>query len=251
MLLAIDAGNSDIKLGLFDGPKLLRVKRLPRNEIRFDDEYFAEMERFAEGPNGQEVTAVITSWVTDAIMRKWLPDKISKLKPVRVKHTMNTGLKILYDEPSLLGTDRLVDAVAAVEKYGAPCIVVDFGTATTFNAISAEREFLGGIIVPGILTGFKSLVASTAKLGLVDFMLPYHVIGRSTEDSLKSGLFFGTIDLVDGLLKRIREEMGGSPRVIATGGLAQLLEYRSEYIEIFDETLTLDGLRIVYEMNKA
>ena len=250
MLLAIDAGNTDVKLGLFDGPELLHIGRVPTRGDRYD--YKPYLERFVKAIYDREVEAVIISSVTDLNFLCLFPPEIFNLNPVFVDHTMKTGLTILYDDPSELGADRIVDAVAAVEKYGAPCIVVDFGSATTFNAINSEREFLGGMIVPGIMTAFSALVDRTANLKrVVQFEWPYHVIGSSTYESLQSGWFFGTIDMVDALIKRIRQKMGGSPKVIATGGLAGLLETRCECIDIFDETLTLDGLRILYEMNKA
>jgi type III pantothenate kinase len=254
MLLAIDAGNSEVKLGLFQGSTLLEKWRLVRDNVRFRNEYHTHVEKLFDGSkfSAQDVEAIIiSSVIARSSTLKWLAEDFFKVTPVFVDHTMRTGLTILYDDPSKLGTDRIVDSVAAVEKYGAPCIVVDFGTATTFNAISSAREFLGGIIVPGIMTAFNALIARTANLEEVSFSCPLHVIGTSTYGALQSGLFFGTIDMVDALIKRIREEMGGSPKVIATGGLAGWLELRSEYIEEFDENLTLDGLRIIYEMNKA
>jgi type III pantothenate kinase len=253
MLLAIDAGNTDIKYAFFAGAKLLGVVRVPTRDIRFTYEHFDRIEQFVAEFNDQDAEGVIISCVTDWSAIGWLPEKFSRLTPMLVDHTMKTGLTILYDDPSQLGSDRLVDSVAAVEKYGAPCVVLDFGTATTFNAINAERAFLGGMIVPGIMTAFKALTNSTENLRPLDveFMWPNNIIGRSTYESLQSGLFFGTIDMIDGLIKRILNEMDGPPKVIATGGLARLMEGRSHCIEVFDERLTLDGLRIIYDLNKA
>lgn len=255
MLLAIDAGNSDVKLGVFQGPQLLNTWRLNRDELRTTDEYGVQVRSLFDlaGLDARKVEAVIISCVVPYLnyTLQWLAEQYFKVTPVFVDHTTPTGLTILYDDPSELGSDRLVDAVAAVEKYGAPCIVIDFGTATTFNAVSSRREYLGGIIVPGIMTAADALVARAAKLPPVEFERPRKVIGSSTIEALQSGMYFGTVAMVDGLIELIREGMEGSPKVIATGGLGPLMEHASMYIDALDETLTLDGLRIIYEINKA
>ena len=255
MLLAIDAGNSDVKLGVFKGPQLLNTWRLNRDELRTTDEYGVQVRSLFDlaGLDARKVEAVIISCVVPYLnyTLQWLAEQYFKVTPVFVDHTTPTGLTILYDDPSELGSDRLVDAVAAVEKYGAPCIVIDFGTATTFNAVSSRREYLGGIIVPGIMTAADALVARAAKLPPVEFERPRKVIGSSTIEALQSGMYFGTVAMVDGLIELIREGMEGSPKVIATGGLGPLLQHASMYIDALDETLTLDGLRIIYEINKA
>ncbi|HET9527109.1 MAG TPA: type III pantothenate kinase [Pyrinomonadaceae bacterium] len=255
MLLAIDAGNSDVKLGVFKGPQLLNTWRLNRDELRTTDEYGVQVRSLFDlaGLDARKVEAVIISCVVPYLnyTLQWLAEQYFKVTPVFVDHTTPTGLTILYDDPSELGSDRLVDAVAAVEKYGAPCIVIDFGTATTFNAVSSRREYLGGIIVPGIMTAADALVARAAKLPPVEFERPRKVIGSSTIEALQSGMYFGTVAMVDGLIELIREGMEGSPKAIATGGLGPLLQHASMYIDALDETLTLDGLRIIYEINKA
>lgn len=255
MLLAIDAGNSDIKLAVFQGPHLRQTWRLNRDKLRTTDEYGVQVRSLFDlaGLDAQKVEAVIISCVVPYLnyTLQWLAERYFKVTPVFVDHTMRTGLTILYDNPSELGSDRLVDAVAAVEKYGAPCIVIDFGTATTFNAVSSRREFLGGIIVPGVMTAADALVAHAAKLPRVQFERPRKVIGSSTIEALQSGMYFGTMAMVDGLIEMICEGMQGSPKVIATGGLGPLVEHASTCIDELDETLTLDGLRILYEMNKA
>jgi type III pantothenate kinase len=172
-----------------------------------------------------------------------------KLTPVFVDHTTPTGLKLLYDSPAELGADRIVDAVAAVEKYGAPCIVVDFGTATTFIAINAERQFLGGVIAPGVMISAEALFSRTAKLPRVEIERPDKVIATSTRGAMQSGLYHGYAGLVDGVLEKMIAEMGSGPRVIATGGLAPVIASASTFIEKIDETLTLDGLRLIFERN--
>ena len=172
------------------------------------------------------------------------------LTPLFVDHTTDTGLTILYEPASDVGADRLVDAVAAIQKYGAPCIVVDFGTATTFNAIDANGHYVGGVITPGIMISTDALFQRTAKLPRVDIRRPQKIIGSSTITAMQSGLYHGFVGLVDGVLRKMIVEMGGTPRaprVIATGGLASLIATGSEFIELVDDTLTLEGLRLVYE----
>jgi type III pantothenate kinase len=164
-----------------------------------------------------------------------------------VDHTTVTGLQILYEPASDVGADRIVDAVAAIHKYGSPCIIVDFGTATTFNAINEQGNYLGGVITPGIMISADALFERTAKLPRVDIKRPQKVIGSSTITAMQSGLYHGYVGLVDGVLRKMLGEMGGSPRVIATGGLAPLIATGSDLIELVDDTLTLEGLRLVYQ----
>ena len=242
MLLAIDAGNSNIKLALFNGDELRAQWRLTSGEL----DQVASMD-----PQGVE--AIVIASVVPALnptLTRIAEDHFN-LTPVFVDHTTPTGLKILYDSPAELGADRLVDAVAAVEKYGAPCIVVDFGTATTFNAINGAREFLGGAISPGLMTCSEALFARAAKLPRVQFERPEKVIGSSTVAAIQSGLYYGYAGLVDGVLEKMIAELGLKPRVVATGGLAHAIAPESKHIELRDDTLTLEGLRLVYERLKA
>jgi type III pantothenate kinase len=163
---------------------------------------------------------------------------------------LKSGMPILYEAPREVGADRIVNAVAAFEMYGGPCIVVDFGTATTFDAISARGEYLGGAICPGIGISAEALFQRAAKLPRVDITRPKTVIGRNTVHSMQSGLYFGYLSLVEGLVARMREELDGSPKVIATGGLASLLLAGSRLVDHLDPWLTLTGLRILYERNR-
>jgi type III pantothenate kinase len=183
---------------------------------------------------------------------KTMAETYFHLTPLFVDHTTDTGLRILYEPAGEVGADRIVDAVAAVQKYGAPCIVVDFGTATTFNAINAQGEYVGGVITPGIMISSDALFERTAKLPRVDIRRPQKVIGSSTIAAMQSGLYHGFVGLVDGVLRKMIEEIGDpadgrAPRVIATGGLASLIATGSEFIELVDDTLTLEGLRLVFE----
>ena len=251
MLLAIDAGNTNVKLGVYEGSELLATWRLTTDQSRTAAEYASDLrELFARAEmDVSDVAAVIVASVVpqlnDALRQ--MSEHCFQATPRFVDHTSNTGLKLLYDQPSELGADRIVDAVAAVEKYGAPCIVVNLGTATTFNAINSKREYLGGIIAPGILTSAEALFSRAAKLPRVALERPKNVIGTSTVDAMQSGLFYGYASLVDGLIERVRDALDGSPRVVATGGFAPLVADESKYIDVVDQTLTLDGLRIIHD----
>jgi len=255
MLLAIDAGNTNISLGVFDGEELLASWRLTTDPLRTADEYGIQLRNLFDlaGINFKQLDAIIVASVVPHLEQtlEWMSDRYFQLMPSFVSHVTDTGLQILYDQPAELGADRIVDAVAAVAKYGAPCIVIDFGTATTFNAVNSRHEYLGGIIAPGLVTAASALSSRTAKLPLVEIEKPEKVIATSTVSAIQSGLYYGYAGLIDRLIEQVREEMGESGKVIATGGLATLMEHASKYIDVVDATLTLDGLRLVYERNKA
>ena len=246
MLLAIDAGNSNIKFAIFNGPELVRTWRIMTDVSGKFDDYEKEMFDF------KGLEAILVSSVVPALnpTLTHIAETYFKLTPLFVDHT-NAGLKIVYDRPSDLGADRIVDAVAAVDKYGAPCIVVDFGTATTFNVVNADGEFIGGAISPGLMTCSEALFTRTAKLPRVKFERPERVIASSTVAAIQSGLYHGYAGLVDGVLEKIVAELEVNPRIIATGGLAHSVAPASRYIENVDDTLTLEGLRLVYERNKV
>jgi type III pantothenate kinase len=255
MLLAIDAGNTNITLAVFDGEELLAHWRLTTNVARTSDEYGVEVRslfQFAE-IDFTRLEAIVIASVVPAlnVTLTRMAEVYFKLTPLFVDHTTRTALKIVYDSPSDLGADRIVDAVGAVAKYGTPCIVVDFGTATTFNVINEAGEFVGGAISPGLKTCSEALFSQAAKLPRVEFEQPARVIGSSTIASMQSGLYHGYAALVDGVLGRMMLEMGATPRVIATGGLAHAIAPASQYIEAVDDTLTLNGLRLVYEGLKS
>ena len=255
MLLVIDAGNTNTSLGVFEGSQLVAHWRLTTLRARTVDEYGVHARNLFElaGLDFKTITAIAIASVVPPLnyTLKTMAETYFHLTPLFVDHTTNTGLTIRYQPPSDVGADRIVDAVAAVHKYGAPCVVVDFGTATTFNAINASGEYLGGVITPGIMISTDALFERTAKLPRVDIRRPQQVIGSSTVAAMQSGLYHGFAGLVDGVLKKMIAELGGKPRVIATGGLAPLIATGSEYIELVDDTLTLEGLRLVYERTKA
>ena len=249
MLLAIDVGNSNLKLALFNGRELVGNWRLTTDAARTSDEYGREIRDLFEF---KDLEAMLIASVVPAVnlTLQRMAEAYFKLTPLFVDHA-SAGLKIVYDQPADLGADRIVDAVAAVEKYGAPCIVVDFGTATTFNVVNAAGEFVGGAISPGLITCSEALFSRAAKLPRVEFERPSSVIGSSTIHAIQSGLYHGYAGLVDGMLKAIIAELGATPRVIATGGLAHRIAAASQFIEHVDDTLTLEGLRLVYERTKV
>ncbi len=255
MLLVVDAGNTNIKLGVFRGDELLGQWRLVTDAAREAEEYGAEVRDLFERTrlNVEEVKGIAIASVVPSLNASLtsMSERLFGVTPLFVDHTTETGLKILYNPPSHLGADRIVDAVAAVAKYGAPCIVVGCGTATTFNVVNAAGEFIGGAISPGLFTCSEALFARAAKLPRVEFERPAKVIGSSTIEAMQSGIYHGYAGLVDGVLAKMLEEMGGKPRIIATGGLAPLIAPASQYIDDVNETLTLDGLRLVYDTCKS
>ncbi len=257
MLLVIDVGNSNTSLGVYRDEELIAHWRLTTNAARTVDEYGVHSRNLFElaGLDFKAIDAIAVASVVPPLnyTLKKMAEDYFHLTPLFIDHTIDTGLAILYEPPSDVGADRIVDAVAAVKKYGAPCIVVDFGTATTFNAINALGQYLGGVITPGIMISSEALFMRTAKLPPVDIKRPQKVIGSSTITAMQSGLYYGYAGMVDGVLHKMIGEMGSEyrpPRVIATGGLAALIATGSEVIELVDETLTLEGMRLVYERTK-
>lgn len=251
MLLVIDAGNTNTSLGLFAGSSLVAHWRLTTNRARTVDEYGILSRNLFQLAkiDFKAIDAIAIASVVPPLnyTLKTMAETYFHLTPLFVDESTHTDLQILYEPPSDVGADRIVDAVAAIHKYDAPCIVVDFGTATTFNAINEHRQYLGGVITPGIMISSDALFERTAKLPRVDIRRPHKVIGSSTMRAMQSGLYHGYVGLVDGVLKKMIEELGGKPRIVATGGLAQLIATGSEYIDVVDDTLTLEGLRLVYE----
>lgn len=254
MLLVIDAGNSNITLAVFQGSELLAHWRMITDHDRSSDEYGMRVRDLFDrtGIDLKEIDGVAVSSVVPPVNPSLsrMIEELFGLSPLFVDHTTNTGLRILYDSPSDLGADRIVDAAAAVIKYGAPCIVVDFGTATTFNAVNEASVYLGGAIAPGIMISAEALFSRAAKLPRVEIKKPEKVIATSTIGAMQSGLYYGYVGLVDHVLAQMIAEMGSKPRVIATGGLATTVAGASKFIEEIDVFLILDGLRFIYERNQ-
>jgi type III pantothenate kinase len=254
MLLAIDAGNSNILLGVFKGDTLLYNWRLLTEVEKTCDEYgilFQNMYRSANLTSG-ETEAIIISCVIPPLVSTFeeLCQKYFHLTPLIVGPGVKTGIPIHYDNPREVGADRIVNAVSAYEHYRKSLIVVDFGTATTFDCISVRGEYLGGAIAPGIMISSEALFQRASKLPRVELVKPENVIGKNTVASMQAGIVYGYVGLIDGIVNRMKEEMGDNPFVVATGGLAQLIAADSETIDEVDEYLTLQGLRIIYSKNK-
>jgi type III pantothenate kinase len=254
MLLVLDVGNSNTTLGIYDGPQLTHSWRLTSERHRTVDEYGIMCRTLIQMCNidSSAITDIAISSVVpslDFTLNK-MAEVYFKVKPLFVG-AGNSGMPVLYDDPEEVGADRIVNAIAAISKYGAPCIVVDFGTATTFDAISREGEYLGGVIFPGIQISADALYQRAARLRRVDIRRPDRVIGRNPTASIQSGLYYGNVALVDGVLEKMIGELGGEARVIATGGLAPLISKGCALVEAVDADLTLDGLRLVYLRNTA
>ncbi len=251
MLLAVDIGNTHTVLGVYKGEKLVANWRVTSTSNRTADETWLTIKNFCVDAdispallNGIGISSVVPD-LTDifsVISRKYL-----EVEPVIVDGSMNLGFRIHYKDPSAVGADRLCNAVAGFRKHGGPLIVIDFGTATTFDVVAEKGDYLGGVIALGLESTAAELHRRTAKLPKIELHFPEKIIGSDTVSSMQAGIMFGAVDAVEGMIKRIREELGSKPKVIATGGLAAVIAQHTSVIEACEPSLVLDGVRLIYD----
>jgi type III pantothenate kinase len=255
MLLAVDVGNTQTVFGIYEDERLVAHWRAATEAERTGDELAALVVRLLElrDLGFEDVTGVCLSSTVPLLVRAYeeLAERYAEAPLVVLGPGVKTGIPILYDDPREVGPDRIANAVAARERYGAPCIVVDFGTSTNFDAVSEAGEYVGGVLAPGIEISMDALFLRAARLTKIDFAEPRTVIGKTTASALQSGLVYGFAGQVDGIVGRMRAELGDTAPVVATGGLADLIAPHSQTIERVDPLLTLEGLRLVWGLNQG
>jgi type III pantothenate kinase len=253
MLLTIDVGNTNLTLGLYEGTQLGAHWRLATDHNRMPDEYGLQFLGLLQnaGKTLDDIHGISLASVVPPLTGRVIQAcrEYVKQEPLVVDAGVKTGIKIRYDDPKAVGADRVCDAVAVLKLYGGPACVVDFGTATTFNAITKEGEYLGGAITAGINLAAESLFTHAAKLPRIDLQRPPSVIGRNTTHAMQSGLLFGYVSMVEGMVARFRSELGNDMKVIATGGMAEVIAKETRVVNFIAPWLTLDGLRMIWELN--
>jgi type III pantothenate kinase len=253
MLLTIDLGNTNLTIGLYDGETLTHHWRLSTDSTRMPDEYGLQLQGLLAnaGHTTTDLTGVCVSSVVPPLTGRMVQASREYLQQeaLVVDTGVKTGIRIRYEDPKAVGSDRVADAVAVMHFYGGPACIIDFGTATTFNALTREGDYLGGAITAGINLAAEALFARAAKLPRIDLQRPPSVIGRNTTHAMQSGLIFGYVSMVEGMVARFRAELGEDARVIATGGLAEIVAKETPVIQVIAPWLTLDGLRLIWEMN--
>ncbi|HXV59036.1 MAG TPA: type III pantothenate kinase [Gaiellaceae bacterium] len=253
MLLAVDVGNTQTAFGLYDGERLAQHWRVSTESERTGDELGVLVGRLLELHDAgfEDIGGVCLSSTVPPLVRAYedFARDYAEAGLLVLGPGIRTGIPIVYDDPREVGPDRIANAVAARERYGAPCIVVDFGTSTNFDIVSAAGEYVGGVLAPGIEVSMEALFARAARLVQVDFVAPPSVIGKTTVGGLQSGMVYGFAGQVDGIVARVRAEIGAEAPVVATGGLAELIAPHAETIETVDPFLTLEGLRLVWDLN--
>lgn len=254
MLLAIDIGNTNMTFGVFEGKQQLHQWRAATQRSRTADEYSVLLSRFFRLAglepaqfNGCIIASVVPplTGTCVAMSRNYL-----RIEPLVVGPGVRTRMDVIYDNPAQLGTDRLIDAVGARDLYGAPVIVIDFGTATTFNVVDSAGNYRGGAIAPGIGVAAEALVKAAAQLPRIELVFPPRVTGTSTSEAMQSGVLYGYLGLIEGMVRRLKEEWGDEAMVVATGGLAGLVAEHTDAIDVVNQNLTLEGLRVIWELNR-
>lgn len=255
MLLAIDIGNTNVTLGVFRGEKLVTTWRAATDPARMPDEYAVFLMNVLqrEGLSAGDIHEAALCSSVPPVTRTWehLCQRYFHIKPLVVGAGIKTGMRVLYDDPRAVGADRVTDAVAAYRMYSGPVIVVDMGTATVFDAVSREGEYLGGAIAPGIMVSVEALVSHASMLRRIEMVRPPKAIGRNTAHAIQSGMIFGYVGLIEGLVARFQQELGGGATVVATGGLADIITRETPIFHHYQPDLTLIGLRMIYDLNRA